>query len=287
MTYGRVAKPVVVSLTAFLLAACQGQATATPSDVAGPSEIQIGVATSDFPIGQPRVPFILFSGAQRVADAQSVRLTAFDLSTATPTPGWSGEAVNYSDYEVPYWTAYPELPHAGYWGLKAEITLADGRTATAQFSLEARSAAALTDIGQRPPASQNRTLKTEPDIHKLTSGVDPVPGLYQMTVAEAMESGRPTVVTIATPAFCTSQLCAPVVSSVEAVYRELGDQANFIHLEVYKSFDPLIYSDELQEWELVSEPWTFVLDREGKITARLAGPVSPRELTEALTPLLP
>jgi hypothetical protein len=108
-----------------------------------------------------------------------------------------------------------------------------------------------------------------------------------MTVAEAMASGRPTVVTFATPAYCTSRLCAPVVHSVEAVYAKLGDEVNFIHLEIFKDFENLDYADEVVEWKLTSEPWTFVLDGDGEIVAKLGGPVSPRELTEVLTPLLP
>jgi hypothetical protein len=36
------------------------------------------------------------------------------------------------------------------------------------------------------------------------------------------------------------------------------------------------------EWNLTSEPWTFVIDRKGTITARLGGPVSRRELTQSL-----
>ena len=113
------------------------------------------------------------------------------------------------------------------------------------------------------------------------------PGLYQLTVAEALASGQPTVVTFATPAFCTSRLCAPVVDSVKAVYADLQDSVNFIHIEVYKDFGPpLVYADEMDEWHLPSEPWTYVLDREGKVVARLGGPVSPAELRSVLEPLV-
>lgn len=277
----------IIVLTALLLAACGAPPTGTPAAVpSGQSDIQIAVTSNDFEAGQPRVPFVLFSGTRKVADAQRVKLTAFDLTPATPTQGWSGEAISYSDYEVPYWVAFPELPHPGFWGLGAEITLADGSTTAAQFSIEVVEDTSSPAIGARPPASENRTLKTEPDIHKLSSGSDPLPGLYQMTVADALASGRPSVVNFATPAFCTSKLCAPVVNSVEAVYEDLGDRANFIHIEVYKTFDPLVYADEMSEWGLLSEPWTFVLDKEGKVAHKFGGPVSPRELSEALEPLL-
>ncbi len=252
----------------------------------GPSSLSVAVAATDFGVGSPRVPFVLFQGSQPITNAQSVAIIAFDLASGTPTPGWKGGATNYSDYDVPYWVTFPQLPHAGYWGLGAVVTLADGTPAQAQFTVQALDAPAAPKIGDTPPASHNRTLATEPDIAKLTSDSQPEPGLYQLTVAEALKSGKPTVVTFATPAYCTSRLCAPVVNSVKTVYRDLKDKVNFIHIEVYKTFNPLVYADEMAEWHLQGEPWTFVIGANGKVTANLGGPMSPHELELALQPLL-
>lgn len=253
----------------------------------GASELQIFVASDDLAVGAPRVPFVLYSGPDQVADARSVHITAFDLSSDSTTPVWSGEAINYSDFEVPYWTVNPEIGRPGAWGLLADVTLQDGDKVQAQFAIQVEEKSKSPEIGEPAPPSENRTLATEPDIARLTSGRDPVPGLYRMTVAEAIASGRPTVVSLATPAFCQTRICAPVVASVESVYAELGDQANFIHLEIYRDFDALTLADEVGEWSLSSEPWTFVLNRDGVVSARLGGPVSPRELTAVLLPLLP
>lgn len=283
----------------LILAACGGSGSEPAAEplpteaeqeeaavIEGPSELQIAVATNDFAVGTPRVPFIIHDGPERVADAQTVKITAFDLSLETQQPGWTGEAINYSDYEVPYWVAYPEVDKAGNWGLLAEVTLADGSVVQAPFTIQVLEQSESPAIGNAAPASENRTLATEPDIALLSSDNDPEPGLYQMTVAEALTSGRPTVVTLATPAFCQTDICAPVVDSVEAVYDEYKDQANFIHLEIYKDFQALETADEVTEWGLPSEPWTFVIDAEGNIVARFGGPVSPRELTEALVGLI-
>lgn len=279
---------VLLLIISLWLASCSaGEATATPT-VAFASEIQIAIATDDFAAGSPRIPFILYDGPQQVSDARQVTLTAFDLAQDPPAPGWQGEATGYNDYEVPYWVAYPELPRAGFWGLAAEITLADGTTTQAQFTIEVKEEAQTPDVGDEAPPSQNRTLATEPDIEKLTSGDDPIPAFYQMTVAEAVASERPSVVVFSTPAFCQTAICAPVLRSAETVYDSLGDEVNFIHLEIYKQFNPeLVPADEVAEWSLSSEPWTFILDDDGRVAARLGGPVSPRELTAALEPLLP
>lgn len=281
--------PLFPIIAVLLLVACSAPAddeSVTQATAAGPSEIQVSVASDDFAVGTPRVPFVLNDGPDQVADAESVEVTAFDLSSDTPEAVWSGEATNYSDFEVPYWTINPAIGRAGAWGLLADITLRDGRQVQAQFAIQVEAQSSSPAIGDQAPRSQNSTLSTEPDISKLTSGSDPVPGLYEMTVAEAVASGLPTVVSLATPAFCQTRICGPVIGSVESVYDDFGDRANFIHLEIYKEFDTLTLADEVEEWGLTSEPWTFVLDGDGIVAARLGGPVSPRELTGALLPLL-
>jgi hypothetical protein len=278
-----------------LLAGCSAPATTAPTATvgaaptaaaSGPSALSVAVASNDFGAGSPRVPFVLFQGSRPITDAQSIAILAFDLSSGTPTPGWTGSAVGYNDYNIPYWVVFPQLPHAGYWGLGAIVTLADGSKSQAQFTIQTLDRPSAPQVGDTPPASLNRTLASEPDLAKLTSDASPEPGLYHLTVADALKSGKPTVVTFATPAYCTSRLCAPVLNSVKAVYHDLKDKANFIHIEVYKTFNPLVYADEMAQWNLQSEPWTFVIGADGKVTARFGGPVSPRELEQALQPLV-
>lgn len=274
------------------LVACGSEPAATPTaeapvQIEGPSSLQTFVVTNDFAVGQPRVPFVLYDGPTTVATAQSVNIQVFDLSQGDPVEVWQGAATGYNDYAVPYWVVRPPITAAGNWGFGATVTLADGAVTTTQFVITVMEQSQLPQVGTRPPASQNRTLATEPDINKLTSGQNPNPALYQMTVAEALDSGKPTVVTFATPAFCQTAICAPVVSSVEAVYEQIGDQVNFIHLEIYKEFEPLTEADEVAEWHLPSEPWMFVLDSEGKVSAVLGGPVSPQELRDELGKVLP
>jgi hypothetical protein len=266
----------------WALTACGGaDAPAEP-----PLELQLIVATDDFAVGPTRVPFVIYSGVDKVADAQAVTIYLYELGGDEPELVWEGAAVGYNDYEVPYWTIALNLPRAGYWGLGAEITMADGRQATGQLAIEAQERPLGPAVGSRPPASLNRTLESEPDISRLTSDFNtPDPALYQMTVVEAMSSGRPTVVTFTTPAFCATQICAPVLESVKQARQQLGDSVNFIHIEVYQEFEPLVLADEILQWGLTSEPWTFVLDSDGLVTARLGGPLALSELLTAVAPL--
>jgi len=270
----------------LFLAACGNQdKSADVQEFVSP--IQIVRMSVDTAVGTPRIVFGLFDGPNPVSDAQSVSLTVVPVGEESAEPVWQGPAENYSDYEVPYWVATPTLPSPGYWGVTAEVVLADGRSVTSQFTIEAKAESSAVAVGDMAPRSQNRTLVTEPDINKLSSGIGPDPAFYQLTVADAIANGKPTVVGFITPGLCESKWCAPVLNSVATVRDEIGDAANFIHIEVYEDFQALTYTPEMAEWGLETEPYVFVLDDEGRVTASLAGPVSPRELMQALESVLP
>lgn len=285
-------------LLLFLLAACGAEEATTstaPTVLALPPTqedviptLRVAVVSDDFAVGTPRVPFVLYDGPNRVRNAEKVKVTLFDLTQNPPQPGAFFWATGYNDYAIPYWVVYPEIPKAGNWGLLAQVIEPDGKVVEAQFVIEVLDKPKAPMIGEAAIPSANRTLATEPAIEKLTSDAEPNLALYQMTIAEAITNGRPSVVVFSTPGFCQTAVCTPVLNSVKEVYTQQVDRANFIHIEVYKQFNPeLILADEMTEWGFTSEPWTYVLDTTGKVAARLGGPVSPRELTATLAPLLP
>jgi hypothetical protein len=267
-------------LIAFiLLAACSPQSEPTP--------LQVILVSSDFALDEARLSFALYDGTEVATNITAVSLAAFPVGEEATTPTWQGEAANYTDYLIPYWVAYPDLPQPGFWGFIADITLDDGRSLQSQLTIELQAESKSPPLGTIAPASQNRTLATEPDITKLTSGVDANPAFYQMTVAEAMANGRPTVVGFITPGLCQTQWCAPVLESVETVRDNVGaEAANFIHIEVYQDFQNLTVVKEMAEWGLDTEPWVFVLAENGRVAAKFNGPLSPQELTTALNTVL-
>lgn len=276
----------VAIIFVLLLGACGGAEavtapTATPQTI---TNFRVVIASDDISYQYPRIPLILQDGNDWITGADKVEVAAFDLSQDEPELVWQGEATPYNDYEIPYWVVYPEVSHPGEWGLVVDTTLGDS-TARLQIVVELVAETNSPAVGTTPPASENRTLTTEPDLAKLSSGTDPDPDLYQQTIAQAMASGKPSVITFATPGFCQTRYCTPVVDSLSAAHEQLGDGANFIHVEVYKEYNPLILADEMAEWGLITEPWTFVLDGDGRIAARLGGPVSPQELADELAEL--
>lgn len=277
-------KQLIWLLMVFSLAACAGQ---TESPVNSVSAVQIQRLNSDYTAGNPRVSFVLFDGTEPLSGVTDVQVAAQTIEEGNGATSEPVTAVAYADYELPYWVAYPHLPTPGIWGLTASVTLENGQTVASQFLVEVKAQSSRVDVGEPAPASHNRTLATEPDLHKLSSGPDPNPALYQLTVAEAVQSGKPTVVAFATPGLCQTRWCVPVLASVETVYTETGVAANFIHVEVYQDFQELTLVPQIAEWGLETEPWVFVLDKNGRVSAKFEGPLSARELSHALQPLLP
>ena len=59
----------------------------------------------------------------------------------------------------------------------------------------------------------------------------------------------------------------------------------FIHVEIYKDNNPAQGENRwVGEWHLPSEPWVFVVGRDGRIKARFEGSVSVAELERAARP---
>lgn len=270
------------------LAACSPAADSPDGSAVSP--LQIILVSADFAVGEPRVSFAVFDGESAAADVATIRISAVelgeDLSASDMAPAWSGAATGYTDYEIPYWVFFPQLDSPGYWGMIAEIGMADGSSTRADFVLELQPASKAPAIGAPAPASANRTLATESDISLLSSANDPDPAFHQLTVADAVASGRPTVVGFLTPAFCQTKWCAPVLDTLKAARAETGDRVNYIHIEVYDDFQAMTVVKEMAEWGLDTEPWVFVLDGAGTIVARFSGPLSPAELMASLEPLL-
>lgn len=141
------------------------------------------------------------------------------------------------------------------------------------------------DVGDPAIASRTPTLSsTGGDISALTTRTPPDESLLRHSIAGSLAAKVPFVVTFATPKFCSSRTCGPVVDVVEEVSRRLQEaNVRFIHVEVFDDNDPAKgYNRWMREWDLPTEPWTFLVGADGRIVARFEGTVSVHELEQAV-----
>jgi hypothetical protein len=145
---------------------------------------------------------------------------------------------------------------------------------------------AAPSVGDQAIASRTPTLaSTGGDLQALTTSRHPDRALYRSSVAEALAAHDPFVLTFATPQFCQSRTCGPVVDVVSAVRKRQpqGSPVRFIHVEIYKDNDPANGVNQwVDQWRLPTEPFTFVVDRSGVIRTKLEGAFSVDELERAV-----
>ncbi len=190
-----------------------------------------------------------------------------------------------------FFAAVVDFDEVGEW--KAEITVTrDGEKEIVPYVFSVQAESEIPNVGDPVPATKNLTLAVVPDVMRISTDPEPEPAFYEMTVAEALDTGRPTVVIFATPAFCRTEFCGPIVDNAKEVHREFADRVNFIHIEPFV-LDTLgqlvtdeqgapIFTDAAKEWRIQTEPWVFVVGADGRIVVRFEGAVTPAELREAI-----
>jgi len=110
--------------------------------------------------------------------------------------------------------------------------------------------------------------------------------MHEFSIADAIDQKKPLVIVFGSPGFCVTQTCAPEVEEVQKLKAKVGEKANFIHIEIWK--DPLKrepYST-VTEWGLPTDPWVFLVDRNGMVADKFEGPAPLGELEASLAKLL-
>jgi hypothetical protein len=146
----------------------------------------------------------------------------------------------------------------------------------------------VPEVGEPAVASKTRT-SVDYELAEITTDPDPDPSFYQLSLDEALGNGKPTVVIFATPAFCQSAACGPMLDVTKAVAPS-HPGVNFIHVEVYENLDAQSFEElrpvaAVTEWGFISEPWAYVIDAAGIVTARFEGTYTAEELEAALAAL--
>ena len=292
--------PALTLLIVTLVIACGNASTATNGpapDAAQPAEAAVKpiLATTVLRVGDQRVAFLL------TTDKHLIKTPEATVSSIYLGEGEAaGERKQATFHLWPYgvrgaYTTQLNFDRPGPWRLDIAVEGPEG-PATTQLLLDIAERTSVPEIGSIPPLSANKTVHTVKELAELTTDFSPDPGLYQMTIGEAVITGQPTVIVFATPAFCTSPTCGPQVDTVSELKElYLDDEANFIHVELYDNPEEIqgdLSKAELNnlvhEWGLSSIPhwfnesWTFVLGSDGRIAQRFEGFATLEELDEVL-----
>jgi hypothetical protein len=254
--------------------------------IPGTSDYSPGVVRISFLVVDPRGRVVATPRA-RVWVARSLRAKPFTSTTARLEPiGVPGVSAG-ADAEAIY-VARVRVPAAGRYQVVARPLGGKERIAgVGDLVVRTRSAAPM--VGSRAYPSDTPTLaSTGGRTALLTTRVPPDRALLRTSIAAALAAHEPFVVTFATPRYCESRICGPVVDVVDHVRKQYANTpVRFIHVEIYKDNNPSKGRNRwVAQWHLPGEPWTFLVGRDGRIKAKFQGSVSTHELGEAIRRLL-
>jgi hypothetical protein len=189
-----------------------------------------------------------------------------------------------------------EFPEAGIWGAEITTGAASASPETVRMTFQVSATSPVVRVGQPAPATKTPTAAdVGGDLAKISTDTKPDPALYQTSADEALAKHQPFLIAFATPKFCQSAQCGPTLDRLKPFVAKYPSVA-FIHVEPYQlelkdgQLQPVLTgnppnltpADVTNRWGLLSEPWVFVVDRDGIVRGSFALIFSDAELTAAL-----
>jgi hypothetical protein len=293
-------------LLVALVAACGGPAVSpSPSPGTGwPPEqtnfelIPVPIST-EIVVGSNRMLFNVLDSStnQSIASAdQPVELSFYDFSTSKDQPASTASATFMPTAEgrPGLYRAEVEFSKAGQWGVEAVAAQSDGSERSGRFVFSVREQGTTPAIGAPAIAVDTPTATTADEIAQISTDDDPDPDFYTTSVSDAIDAQEPFALVFATPAFCTTQTCGPTLDLVKSVADDYKGRMRFINVEPYElesvdgSLRPVLDENNLPvsvpatfAWGLPTEPYIFVVDGQGNVTAKFEGIASEEELAAA------
>ncbi|MDE2746929.1 MAG: hypothetical protein OXI41_13215 [Chloroflexota bacterium] len=250
----------------------------------------IALGTPDLAPGRHRISLVI-EGPAGLVETPAMRVTVLP----DDAPGEMQEVVarfaRFPDGVRGFHVTYVEFATVGRWNLILHIPSEDGFEDLG-IAIDIPDDTAAPSVGDAAPASQSRTLIDVANIEDLSTGDEPDPGLYLVSLADAVEAGKPLVVVFASPGFCTNAFCGPqaeVLSEIRSIY---GDAANYVHVDLYENPAEVKLGAEpietpiLEEWGLHTGEWTFVVNADGVVAARFEAFAPLDEVEAALAEVL-
>jgi hypothetical protein len=266
------------------------------------SKLVIAPAAQTFDLGENRYPFGVFTlGNEQVNDADvalyfakdakgpvtgplPARVTSLETKPAYRASGAGAPGDATTVYVVPKvdfdrngpWLAIAMLK--GEDGL--EVTRVTAPTVVGEFPR-------IPQAGEKAPVIHTPTAAdVGGDMAKIDTRVPP-DQMHEVDFADAVAK-KPVVLVFATPALCQSRVCGPVVDVAQQVADSYRGKADFIHMEIWNDNDlskgP---RPQVQAYNLETEPWTFLIDRNGIVRDRIEGAFGVSELEEAMGKIVP
>ncbi len=192
------------------------------------------------------------------------------------------------------YTTSTTLDRPGVW--EVQVTLEEqGKKRVGSTFVQVEPESSAPAVGSMAPVTRTKTASTIDEVRQISSAFDPDTRFYSLSLDEALANRKPTVVLFSTPAFCVTQTCGPQLETLGELLDRHEGEIDFVHVEIFDNIREMLdtgnnnigeVAQPVEDWGLITEPWTFFVDADGIITARFEQFTTLEELTEATNALL-
>ena len=178
----------------------------------------------------------------------------------------------------PYYSFRVPMETPGFYYLVVE----GGPEGGAAFQVMEPDTVAVPGPGDPMPPFDTPTLGDSRGVDPIcTRQPEPCP-FHDVTLTEALATGKPVAYLIGTPAFCQTGTCAPALESMISVQDRFGDTFTWVHAEVFTDNTATVPTDAVGAAELQFEPALFVIGADGNVIERIDAVWYETELVEVL-----
>jgi hypothetical protein len=265
-------------------------------EIKGGGSVEAGLATSVFTVGRDRIAFGVIDDAGQFVYGKTAVYVAPTPNDAAKGPFVapadvlvtegryrSRQAASENDPFAAVYQAQVPFNKKGAWSILT-VTEQEGRllAAPAQVQVNTKKTDPIPDVGESAPRVKTDTeASAKGNLEAIDTRVPPS-DMHDASLDEVLGK-KPVALLFATPQLCQSRVCGPVTDIALQMKATYGDRMEFIHQEVYVDNDPNKgLREPLKQFRLRTEPWLFVFDESGRITARLEGSFGLTAFEEAI-----
>ena len=285
---------LLFSLTIILITAISCSQSEEETQNNSSQNLRMTFAVTDFSIGDNRIAFAILDPQTGVIFPKSLEVSTYYLDSENPN-----DKIQTLETQLRQWpngkgvyTAEAEFSETGKWGIGINLFYNDEYHKIAT-SIIVPEKSQTPFIGSKAPIVETKTSTSIDTVSNITSALEPYMPLYKTSLKESLESQMPTVILFATPAFCKTGTCGPQLDVIKDLSNEWSNKLNFIHSEIYSNPNEIKgdlsnakISEAAKEWNLPSEPWTFVINESGVIISKFEGFATKEEIEESIKTIL-
>jgi len=179
---------------------------------------------------------------------------------------------------TPYWPFIVDVQKVGVYLLILDAA----PESEMSFQVEERENVLSPLVGDPLPPFDTPTVDNKRGVDPICTSPQGTCPFHDITLTEALKSGKPVVYLIGTPAYCKTGTCAPGLDALIALSKKLGDAAVFVHADVYTDKTATTAAPAVLAYKLAYEPLLYITDAKGVLVNRLDAVFDVTEMSSAL-----